>query len=71
MKKGKFMKRVLTFMFAFLILFVITILIMGFTVQYEPSTLIGAVFAFCSVEGGAAAWIKVIKEKKKGKGEEQ
>ena len=58
-----FMKKVLTGMFIFLVLFVIACLLIQYTTSTEPSTLITAVFAFCTVEGGLGAWIKITKEK--------
>jgi hypothetical protein len=70
MKKGKFMKVTLTIMFIFLLIFAVSIVVMGFICQYEPSTLIASVFAFCSVEGGLSAWIKTTKEKKTTKNKE-
>jgi heme A synthase len=70
MKSGNFMKRVLTGMFIFLILFTIACLFVQYKTSTEPSTLITSVFLFCSVEGGLGAWIKVTKEKKTKKKKE-
>lgn len=53
-------------MLVFLLIFTVVNMVMGFTSQYEPSTLVGCVFAFCSIEGGMLAWIKIFEKKDKG-----
>lgn len=59
----KFSKRVVTAMFALVILFTLAVLFIFYRTGSEPSTLIACVFAFVGVEGGALAWIRVTKEK--------
>lgn len=71
MKKGLFMKATITVMFIGLILFTIKVLHIFETVGSEPSTLITSVFAFCGIEGGALAWIRVVKTKSKGENENE
>lgn len=65
-KKGRFSKTLLVCMFIFLFTFVVAILYLFKSTGNEPSTLISCVFAFCSVEGGALAWIKTMKSKNGG-----
>ena len=65
-KKGRFSKILLIGMMSFLLIFVVTILYLFRSTGSEPSTLISCVFAFCSVEGGALAWIKTMKSKNGG-----
>lgn len=65
-KKGRFSKILLVGMMSFLLIFVVSILYLFKSTGSEPSTLISCVFAFCSVEGGALAWIKTIKSKNGG-----
>jgi hypothetical protein len=62
-KKKSYMKIVMTLMFVFLFLFVCSCLFINFKTGNEPSALITAVFAFCTVEGGLGAWIKTTKVK--------
>ncbi len=61
----RFSKKLLIAMFLFLLLFIIAILVIFYKTNSEPSTLISCVFGFCGIEGGALAWIKTIKEKRK------
>ena len=63
-RKGKYIKIVLAGMFTYLILFTCACLYITYKTGSEPETLILSVFAFCGVEGGLSAWIKVTKEKK-------
>lgn len=58
-------------MFVFLILFTCACLFITYKKATEPRTLITCVFAFCGAEGGLAAWIKTIKEKKNKKDKEE
>lgn len=66
LKKGRYIKLVLTGMFIYLILFTCACLYITYKTSTEPKTLILCVFAFCGVEGGLSAWIKTTKVKKKG-----
>jgi ABC-type transport system involved in multi-copper enzyme maturation permease subunit len=68
-KKGKYIKVILVCMFTYLILFTCACLFITYKTGEEPSTLIMCVFAFCGVEGGMSAWIKITKEKKKSTSE--
>lgn len=70
-EKRGYMKIVLTLMFIFLFFFVCACLLIAYKTSSEPSTLITCVFAFCSIEGGLGAWIKVTKEKNKNKKKEE
>lgn len=63
MKKGFFMKAILTIMLIFLLVFTSACLFITYKTGYEPSALIASVFAFCSVEGGLMAWIRTSKNK--------
>ena len=65
--QSRYIKKVLTFMFIYLILFTSVCLFITFKTGNEPSTLILCVFAFCGVEGGLSAWIKTTKVKKSDK----
>jgi hypothetical protein len=62
-KKKSYMKIVMTLMFIFLLIFIGVCLFINFKTGNEPSTLITAVFTFCTVEGGLGAWIKTTKVK--------
>jgi hypothetical protein len=69
-KNGNYMKKILTGMFIFLVLFTCACLFIAYKTESEPKTLITCVFAFCSVEGGLSAWIKNCKDKRKTNGNE-
>ncbi len=64
-KQSRYIKKILTFMFIYLILFTAACLYITYETGIEPRTLILCVFAFCGVEGGLSAWIKTTKVKKK------
>lgn len=64
LRKVKYIKVVLAGMFTYLILFTCACLYITYKTGSEPETLIMSVFAFCGIEGGLSAWIKVTKEKK-------
>jgi flagellar basal body-associated protein FliL len=59
----KFSKRLLIVMLIFLIVFTAMCLFINYKTGYEPSTLITAVFSFCSIEGGIMGFIKVFEPK--------
>lgn len=71
MKKIKFSKRIIIMMLIFLLLFTIACLVVNATTGNEPSTLITAVFAFCSVEGGIMGFIRIFKKETKKEIEEE
>lgn len=50
-KKGRFIKRIITGMLVYLLLFTCACLFITYTKGVEPKTLILCVFAFCGVEG--------------------
>ena len=63
-KKKPYLKVVLTSMFVVLLLYTAASLYVTYKTGVEPSTLNASVFAFCSVEGGLGAWIKLDSRKK-------
>lgn len=65
--QNKYIKKILAFMFIYLILFTSTCLFITYKTGKEPTTLILSVFAFCGVEGGLSAWIRTTKVKKADK----
>lgn len=60
----RFSKRVIVSMLVFLLIFTIAILYVHLKTGNEPSTLVTAVFAFCSFEGGYLALIKSVEKTK-------
>ncbi|MFT4145562.1 MAG: hypothetical protein QM644_14000 [Mobilitalea sp.] len=62
-KKSNYTKVILVGMFIYLILFTCACLYITYKTSVEPDTLILSVFAFCGIEGGLSAWIKITKVK--------
>lgn len=54
----------------FLLLFTIASIVLAFVKGFEPTTLITAVFGFCTAESGFLAMIKKKEEKTEGKNED-
>ncbi len=63
MKKTKFSKKLIVYMFLFLLLFIIAMCLLFYKTGNEPATLISCVFAFCGLEGEVLVWIKTSKSK--------
>ena len=58
----RFSKIVIASLLIFLVVFTVAMIVCAFVAQYEPSTLIGCVFAFAGAEGGFLAMIKIFEK---------
>ena len=65
MKLTKTMDRILAVLFAFLLIFVVSMIVTYLCTGGIPDTLCTCVFAFCGGECGVMGWIKTTKERKR------
>lgn len=63
--RNKTSKRIITALLVFLLIFTVVCLWLFYSTGDEPTTLIGAVFAFCGGEAGVMGWIRTTKERKR------
>lgn len=61
--KDDFIKKVITAILIFLVVFTVVCIVLFFVVGSEPSTLIGCVFGAAVGEFGVCSWIKNVNTK--------
>lgn len=67
LKQVRFLKKVMTGIFIFLVIFIQEILILSLLDKTVPDALIVSVFGFCGLEAGIGGWVKHLESKTGGK----